>query len=1449
VFSKVNRDVVGKRDYDLATKSFLWKKGTKDSGFRPLEYKDELFREYGYFTNKFKGYDNFHGYRDDNYHILANYWNMAWANKAKEWNFTCDKGEKYNDCLKKVKYQQKIVFTSSPKTPLRMLPANCAIAKDYNYAMLAARYAAMNPGSDTREFDKWYFENYKNDFTKEITASDGSKVTVRDNLWYTTDLNDSSNKYFGKWEDMCFVPEKYAWIQKWDGSFIGEDADDITKDEMETALEQYKNDIVVMVKNPVESFVPARDGKALYGFENYYNLSSESRENAVKICVNEKEAAMYKEDKVMHFETCVTNNKEMTTLYVTDAGNAEWQGDRWDCKVFGEDEPCTDGTVAVKAACVLTEERACEVEGGYPVLRHKYDNGNPYAALINWVEKPTDYGILGVSQWNVNPETGQSIGGGSNIAGSVLAWATTRAVELARMLISEDDPAAWDWKELINPDYAEYPSVVWDNNAKTVSTKSVVKNDSNTMNMVNEPQEKMTQEERLKAANAEYLSRTQKYDRFDYSTIKGSDWESKMVPYSIKKALFPWSDPSDSPTYTDAERDLMSPWYSGATAMEAQMLRYIDAKALDFDFDETFMDGSIIQFIKEKQAALRGEMPDWNENDTNKKKYSDALIYSIYNELEKLMFKGVAEHEMGHTMGLRHNFAGSTDVANYGDEYYATRNFPAMMDGVKNLLEQEQTKADYTPATFGIKAYRYKKAFESDINYFTYTSVMDYQREAYIHSVGLGKYDLAAFKFVYGRSFEKVKTVTGKYGALVVQGGEGDDTKITPKLNPLRDPNLPDFVRTNESYLDTKGELKKVDVPTDIKIYYENGKKITTLVPKANMLITGQLEKDPNSGLFVLDYDCDESSVDCTDNLTYLINDGSHYEYIFASDERSSDDPRVNTFDAGYLASDIVRQMADMDNMYYFLRFFNRGNPKFREFRGRTSMKMIMDTLFNKYKYIHFLLDFNFYAYGKWAPYLLGLYTSDCNSTFEVPTGTEMTEKKVVSNYICEEYQRAIKGEEYWIENGELRTLTPMGPADHVIAGMEGMNYFYFDTLYRPAVGEYMKIDGTQDPDIASKLEDYDKEDGQKYYYQTTDNYIDGISDVYPASSFVEVPMSVGRFQKDRYDIQDNSSIYYDKVMRRGFAEEKMVAIYAITNAGWWDAKYRRESRANAADQMFDGLANIKFAMLADVANEEALFSFTPYCVDTKNEVNGEIVPKVVKVDVPVNLLTNYGAEPPFKNGTASLAYTPKKNICSQVGTPGQYVPLHAGWTYFDKMWPMYFAMGNVANTSADTSVYFRFVSYKIPVNEISLYPEPDVNEVQFLNQDGNHYYRAVLATSTLDNLDSRGLKKWQDCKKLRVEAGLEFESCIEDVVADDNTQRFTTSEQFRVFLAAKYAKYNPAFRLVQSAGELKTSEVTAMESGDEGFSRLVIMETTLDQLNLFAYDNLGFAAYYASHY
>jgi hypothetical protein len=67
--------------------------------------------------------------------------------------------------------------------------------------------------------------------------------------------------------------------------------------------------------------------------------------------------------------------------------------------------------------------------------------------------------------------------------------------------------------------------------------------------------------------------------------------------------------------------------------------------------------------------------------------FADDAIYGIAKEfknsglsrdeirkkLSSAILQGVLEHEVGHTVGLRHNFSGSTDVFNFKDEYYQIR--------------------------------------------------------------------------------------------------------------------------------------------------------------------------------------------------------------------------------------------------------------------------------------------------------------------------------------------------------------------------------------------------------------------------------------------------------------------------------------------------------------------------------------------------------------------------------------------------------------------------------------------------------------------------------------------------------------------------------------------------------------------------------------------------------
>ncbi len=1436
-FKKVNRNVVGKRHYDPSTQQFTWKSGDKDSGFRPLEFRDELFREFGYFTNLFRGYDPEAGYKDKDYHELANYFNIAWAKAgdtagtAKDWNFACAAGQgvpsKYNTCLADLKYQQKMVFTSSSETPLRMLPANCAITKDYNHAMLAARFAAMNPDSDTRDFEAWYVANYKNDFFKTVKGK-----TVRNDEWY---LNAPEG-----WEDKCFFSNDAAFVQKWDGTFVAD---------------EYINEIVVMVKNPVEGYIANRDGKHRSDATGYDRYKGENNENAVFICVTQAEADKAVEGKRNYFENCFTNEAEMKELYEEQYGRAEWMGDRYDCKILKTDETCPAGYVEVKAACELTDSRTCKFYDngeGLPKLRHKYTNGGLDVALINWVDQPTEYGILGVSQWNVNPETGQSLGAGSNIAGSVLEWVMNRTVELSRILIDEEDPAAWDWEDIINPpDYSNRPSVVFQNNPEKMKPRfAKTTMPAITRNELLDPALKLEQQgEKVKGLLEKIAASQHTYNRFDYSKLKGTKWETEMVPYSMRTAMLPWA--TEDWNYSDGEKGILGRFVSGPEAFNIEMLKYLEGMKLDFYMDETFLDGAIILFLKGKMEDLRAKYPNYKTS--QKEAYVKEFTSAIFYELEPLTYKGVAQHEMGHSVGLRHNFSGSADQMNYQDRYFATENYPAMMAEVKTKV-QEMYDAGQDPATMGEDVYNVKRSFEAKMNYYTYTSVMDYQREAYIHGVGLGKYDYAALKFVYGRAVEQYKTDNDGFVAM--------DT-----TNPLRDANYSFPVLINKPFIDNAtGELIKLTEPKQVITYVDPDPSIGK-----TMRMVSAVKRDM-LGFPIIDKD---NEVYKPVDTEYFVNDGSIHKYIFFSDERQTDEPINKVFDGGYSGADSVRFMANTEQSYYFTRFFKRGNPKFREFRGRTWYKMILDTLLDKYKYVHYLLDLNYNAIrGGWFSHVIQLWSSETGcgeQEYMLGWGLD-AEKIAVPDVYCTDYLRAMRGVEYWIdENGDLQTLTPFGPGDYLVAGGIGINYFVSDVLYRPDAGEYLKL-GPDDAALDEKVEV-----GQEGYWVPNPYVIDGETiengavnvGISPDDLMIVSPV-FGRYHRDRYDIQEDSSIYYDKVIRRGFSEEKAVAIYALSNQGWFSGKYQRESMANGLGQQAPGVDNLIFAMFGDIANEDSILSFAPYCVKQGGN-------EIIKMNIPVNTYYRFNGEAPFYAPSTApedagnpwkeaLAQDLPKNLCAGAvdsEDPGAiFEPVHAGWVYFDKLSPLYWGIGNVMNASADTSVLLKFGSFTYGTYRTDVRPT-DIDEIEVINSVGNMYYRAKLPQSDLSAIDLADLSWWKQRKAAGAtdaealcdwatapefdQAGalITIKACATDG-GGDFVLKYATKEAFKAYLEDTYARYSPAYRLVRTLSKLSGQSAGGAVQSDPSNYKVSVIETTLDQMNTFVADQFGTALMYA---
>ena len=114
-------------------------------------------------------------------------------------------------------------------------------------------------------------------------------------------------------------------------------------------------------------------------------------------------------------------------------------------------------------------------------------------------------------------------------------------------------------------------------------------------------------------------------------------------------------------------------------------------------------------------------------------------------------------HEIGHTVGLRHNFAGTTDALNFNKMYWDLKGGYTMnADGTRPKPEWELTASDLAAFETALKGDGTGVGTLGLRDYQT-SSVMDYA-SVYGTNTRLGRYDAAAIKYAYADMVEVFDT-------------------------------------------------------------------------------------------------------------------------------------------------------------------------------------------------------------------------------------------------------------------------------------------------------------------------------------------------------------------------------------------------------------------------------------------------------------------------------------------------------------------------------------------------------------------------------------------------------------------------------------------------------------------------------------------------------------------
>lgn len=148
----------------------------------------------------------------------------------------------------------------------------------------------------------------------------------------------------------------------------------------------------------------------------------------------------------------------------------------------------------------------------------------------------------------------------------------------------------------------------------------------------------------------------------------------------------------------------------------------------------------------------------------------------IAERVSQSVWQATSEHELGHTLGLRHNFEGSFDSVNYFDQYWDIRK-PTLTVQQNGVSKLPRTPADLKNAADGTLEQRGAGMYDLE-----YSSIMDYAGKTNGDFQGIGKYDEAAIIFAYSGGTEPgyVEVFeSARAGDKVFPGSDGANVTIT----------------------------------------------------------------------------------------------------------------------------------------------------------------------------------------------------------------------------------------------------------------------------------------------------------------------------------------------------------------------------------------------------------------------------------------------------------------------------------------------------------------------------------------------------------------------------------------------------------------------------------------------------------------------------------------------
>ncbi|MFO0591031.1 MAG: hypothetical protein U0441_26035 [Polyangiaceae bacterium] len=376
----------------------------------------------------------------------------------------------------------------------------------------------------------------------------------------------------------------------------------------------------------------------------------------------------------------------------------------------------------------------------------------------------------GIADWNADPLTGQIIGAAAFIMGRSATYAAAQQRDILQVAMGDVTPEEiTDGETAAN--YAHYLKDGYtpegltteeiDRRVKNVDADKALQTIHPAPlagNTVAEKYQSFVAMQHASSADPTQQSTAQLEQDALVAPLLGSRWEADLVDSHWLIGALGY-DPKTK--VNDAVLDVASP-LRGMDPGRIHDFRDLVEEKMRLH-GVCFFDSEAPAFGSVDMAGLAGYFAAKYGN-LDKQARGEA----IYKDLVREAFKGIAIHEIGHSLGMLHQFASSWDAPNYDPQYWQLRT----AEGAADKSCDGQPRSGDTDSCMGP---RYLDPETSDeeglagesrpgILYFANTSVMEYQIERFGETVGLGTYDQHVMNALYGRVLETMDD--GAHGGM-----------------------------------------------------------------------------------------------------------------------------------------------------------------------------------------------------------------------------------------------------------------------------------------------------------------------------------------------------------------------------------------------------------------------------------------------------------------------------------------------------------------------------------------------------------------------------------------------------------------------------------------------------------------------------------------------------------